>query len=148
MSGPLNHSPADIVRHLLKNEGYGTLPEEREDWPLNISMEPDKPDNCITLYDTQGRDFGFTAPDRERQVMEGIQIKVRAIDHPTGFTKANALAIAIDRISEEVLMIDATQYIIHRIRRTSDVLVLGQEKPQSNRHLFTINAVVSLRIKP
>lgn len=148
MSGRLYHSAADIVRNLLKNEGHGTLPTEREAWPLNLSVEPDKPDNCITLYDTQGRDFGFTTPDRERQVMEGIQIKVRAIDHQTGFNKANALAIAIDQISEEVLTIDGTQYIVHRIRRTSDVLVLGLEKPQSMRQLFTINAVVSLRIKP
>lgn len=148
MSGTLLHSPADIIRHLLKNNDHGTMPTENEEWPLNISMEPDKPDNCITLYDTQGRDFGFTAPDRERQVMEGIQIKVRAIDHPTGWVKAIALAIAIDQVSETVLTIDATQYIVHRIRRTSDVLVLGQEKPNSVRQLFTINAVVSLRIKP
>lgn len=148
MSGTLLHSPADIIRNLLRNNGHGTMPEEREAWPLNITVEPDKPDNCITLYDTQGRDFGFTAPDKERQVMEGIQIKVRATEHKAGFVKANAIAIAIDRISEAVLTIESTQYIVHRIRRTSDVLVLGLEMPQSVRSLFTINAVVSLRIKP
>lgn len=148
MSGLLHHSPADIIRYILVAGSNGTMPSAGESWPINVSSEPDQPDNCITLYDTEGIDGGRTMNDGERQVHEGIQVKVRGTDHVVGFAKASLLASALDSIRAKVLTIDSTTYIVHCVIRTGGVLSLGKEVTASKRSLFTINATVSLRIKP
>lgn len=147
MSGRLHHSPADIIRHLLVGLNVGTMPSAGENWPIHMA-EPDQPDNCITMYDTEGRDFGRIRGG-ERQVMEGFQVKVRGVDHKTGYDKSNDIAQIMDTgVGNSTLTIDGTTYIVHTISRTSGVLILGKEIALSKRNLFTINAVVSLRIRP
>jgi hypothetical protein len=142
----LLHSPADIVRMVLIAEGQGTLPTSPPGaWPIYAHNEPTSPDNCITLYDTDGRQHGRTGPDRERQEHYGVQIRIRARDGESGFVKAHAVAVALDALIDyDSLTIDGTRYIVHSVTRTSGVISLGKEMAQSKRHLYTVNAIVSI----
>jgi len=144
MSGSLTHSPADVVRRLMIAEGLGTDPSDSSSWPIYAHREPNSPDSCITVYDTQGRQ------DALHQVgvvteHHGLNIRVRAAKGETGYTKARAIAIAFDTgIYLDAVTIGSSVYLIHAITRTGDVLPIGREST-SDRSIHTINAVVALR---
>ena len=149
MSGALTHSPADILQALLVALGLGSQPPGPTDpavtWPVFVASEPAAPDEAITTYDTEGRDFGFTMTDGERQEHHGVQVRVRASTHAVGWKKARAIAVALDEsVYQETVVIEGVSYFVHDVIRTSNVIPLGKEEPTSKRTLFTINAVVTL----
>lgn len=146
MPGTLTHSPGDVVRQLLIGLGLGTDPADSGLWPVFAAVEPNTPDNCITLYDTESRRHGRTQTDGEIQEHHGIQFVIRSATYASGYTKARAIAVAADEtVYQNTVTISGTSYTVHQISRTGDVLALGQQTPESKRYLFTINAVVSLR---
>lgn len=122
-------------------------------WPVFVGLEPSSPDNCITVYDTVGEKNGRVMTTGEMQLHHGIQVRIRAVDHPTGFTKARAIAVALD---EEVYGADvfiddgqrpASTYRVHSYTRRSGVFALGDESPNSKRQLFTVNLVTPLEMR-
>jgi len=146
MSGSLTHSPADIVRHLLVDQSLGTLPSASGSWPIAAFEELSTPDDTITLYDTDPRMLGRVQPTGRQIEHHGFQVRIRSTSKPSGFTKARAIAIAMDEdISLDEVTISGSVYLVHSIGRVSGVLYLGKEKPNSHRSLFTINATVVLR---
>ena len=146
MSGNLTHPQSDIVRHLIINLGYASLPSGGNDWPTYIAKEPDTPDNCITIYDTEGRQGPRDMPTGRRQENHGFQIRVRSSDQLTGYAKARTLAVALDEsVRLNNVIIDSSTYIVYVVSRSGDVNYLGRDSSQGYRNLFTINAVVALR---
>lgn len=146
MPGALTHSPADVLRWLLIDLGQGSDPADGAAWPVFASAEPDSPDSCLTVYDTAGRDSGRSHPDGERAEHHGVQVRVRATSHREGYQKARAIALALDQdVYRDTVVIGDDAYRVWSVSRTGDVLVLGTNIPGSKRHLFTVNAVVSLR---
>ena len=157
MPGLLTHSPADVLRRLLIDLGYGSEPAtefENLPWPIYVGSEPPTPDNCITLYDTGGTGYGFHMIDGERQEKHGIQVRIRAVTYDVGYTKACSLANALDTaIYFEKPRIGSNHYKVPQFARTSDVLSLGQAPGGrqskmgrgSRRQIFTINGLLSVR---
>lgn len=140
-----SHSPADVVRWLLVLMGLGSAPGGG-DWPVFAAGEPDLPDNCITVYDTQGTDDGRSQIDGELFSHEGIQVRVRARTHPEGWVKAHAIREALAKQAyDETVVTGGEAYLVHSINRIGNVIALGKEVPSTKRSLFTINATVSLR---
>ena len=151
MSGLLTHSPGAITAKLLQDLDLGSDPlaAPAEAWPVFVSNEPDSPDDVITVYDTLGRDQGFFQINGERQEQHGIQIRIRGKDYPTGYAKARAISVALDEddgANQALVVMDTAEYLVYVVMRTSDVIALGRQVPISKRCLFTINALVSLRI--
>lgn len=146
MPSSLLHSPADIIRTMLIDLSLGTAPSDSLTWPVYVSQEPSLPDNCITVYDTTGTDDGHTQPDGELQERHGIQVRIRSVDHPTGWTKSRAIAVALDEeVYRELVTIGASLYRVHAIARSPGPISLGKQTPDTKRDLFTINATVSVR---
>lgn len=146
MSGSLTHSPADIIRNLLVNLGLGTTPSAAGSWPVYAEREPDAPDSVITVYNTAGRKDGRVQVGGEVQEHHGFQVRIRAANPVTGYTKAQAIAIALDEtVYQDTVTISAATYLVHAVSRVGSVLALGKETPTSKRNLFTINAVAALR---
>lgn len=153
MSGNLTHSPADVLRHCLISLGYGVIPSVSAVWPIFCDSEPDKPDNCITLYNTQGKESGRTMTDGERQEFPGFQVRVRCVNPVDGFAKARAIAVALDEeVYDEGVTVNpdtgsttSENYLLHSVSRSSQVIPLGKETPTSKRNVFTVNGVFSLR---
>ncbi len=155
MPGLLYHSPARIVAELLIHAGYGTDPERTigGNWPVYVGKEPDEPDEIIKVSFTQGRDFGDTA-DNERQEWHGIQVMVRSLNEEEGFYKIQRIALFLDQVHRTLVDIaqieeagtGTTEYVLNGITRTTNVLPLGSESPQSQRQLFTVNAVAVIRL--
>jgi hypothetical protein len=145
MPGPLNHSPADVIRHLLVGLGYGRLPSGSGPWPISVGAEGASPDNFLTVYNTTARNLGRVM-DGERQGLYGIQIRVRGVDEPTAYAKAQAIAVGLDGVAMRLVSLGGSEYVVWSVSRTTDPLALGYESPTSKRVLYTVNAVVSLRM--
>lgn len=146
MSGSLTHSPADIVRKLLIDLGLGTTPSAAGAWPVHTAHEPNEPDSAITVIGASPRDNGRVMIDGERQEKPGFQVRVRDANYSNGATKARAIAIALDEsVNLTSVTIGSSVYLVQSISRTSGILPFGEEKPESRRSIFTINAVASLR---
>lgn len=142
MATLLNHSPAQIIRQVLIDLGLGSASGA---WPVYYSEEPDRPDNVITVYDTQGRDFGSYQVTGERVEHHGISVRIRAATYAIGWKKARAIAVALDEsIHVHSLVLEDAAYCVHATNRTSAVVSLGEEEATSRR-LFTVNAVVNLK---
>ena len=131
-----------IARRVLIALGLGAAPPDSP-WPCYAAGEPDKPDNCITCYDTMGTNNGRTMIDGETQDLEGVQVRVRAEDHATGWAKASAIKAGLEGTYDQHVVCGETGYVVGNFSRIGDVLCLGKE-PQSKRHLFTINCVVNI----
>jgi hypothetical protein len=149
----LPHSPADVLRHLLVNNGQGVLPSavttswNNTQWPIGVSNEPDTPDNCVTLYDTEPLQQGRIMFSGEKEEKYGVQVRVRSDVFTRGWTKAHALAVYLDEtVSEMPVTISGTSYLVHAVSRRGGVLPLGQAAPDSKRQLFTFDVTVTLRL--
>lgn len=145
MSVVMAHSAADVVRTVLVLLGGGENPPSVT-WPIFVGNEPPTPDNSITLYDTEGVDSGRSMIDGELWGYYGIQLRVRSTDHVTGAARANLLRRYLaEYVSYYTVTISSHSYLIHSISNIGRALSLGKESPTSKRHLFTVNALVSVR---
>jgi hypothetical protein len=146
MSGPMNHSPADVLRNVLVGLSVGTLPNANSTWPISVDNELDTPDNTITVYDVGGRDAGRDMPTGHRTEYPGIQVRVRAKDFTTGYVKAQAIGIVLDQtINSTSITIEGSSYTITCFHRSSNVISLGKDQPTTRRNLFTINGTMTIR---
>lgn len=153
MASTLPHSQADIVAQLLIRDSIGADPDVSPlgSWPVYVSGEPNTPDNCLTVYDTAGVDDGSSMIDGELFAHEGIQVRVRAKDHRTGWTKADAIQTWMaESVYDEITTVagadGSTTYLVHNFSRIGRVLALGKDAPTSKRSLFTVNALVTVKV--
>lgn len=144
MTGPLNHSPADIIREILIDLSQGTHPDDNGSWPIYATFTPDTTDNLISVVDTEGDIESRTFPDGEVQERPGIKVLVRCTSRPTGYAKANAVAIALDGIFQTTVTVGGTSYEVHSVQRVGSVNPLGTE-PGTRRNLFSINCRTLIR---
>jgi hypothetical protein len=143
----LAHSPASIIGKLFEGLAtpLGTDPALSGSWPIYIGSEPDLPDSCITLYDTQGRTQGRDQTSGEMIEFHGFQVRVRGATHTLAETKIYAISESIDiNVKRDVVTLSGTQYLVHAITRASPVSALGRAVSGSRRFLFTLNAIASI----
>lgn len=152
----MTDSEAMILRQYSIDAGLCTAPDSTDStpaaWSAYVGAEPEKPDNCITFYDTEGLD--------DRRVMvtgnvvgpNGVQIRVRAINYPTGWTKINAIRdqymLASSSFAypyQRAVTVNARNYVIECVVGIGPVLSLGKQLPNSRLNLFTFNVLVRAR---
>lgn len=145
-----DHSPADIIRHLLVNQDQGILPENwngvsRDEWPISCNAVLPNPDRTIATIDTEGNDEGSFQWDGDLQGQNGVQFQIRADTFQQGWRKVNLLFNFTSKGVYDVRVdIDETTYLVHSITPTSDALPIGNETPTSKRQLFTLNLLTSI----
>lgn len=139
----LTHSPADVLARLLVEMGLAGDPDvEGAEWPARSEEEVAVPEGVITVFDTAGVDNGRDAFG-DRTEHHGIQVRVRSGTFPSGWAKAEALAVALDGVHWDLVAVEGVTYLVHTVDRTGPVLRLGKERT-SSRRLFTVNALISL----
>lgn len=144
MPGPLTHSPADVLAIVLIQLGAVQSNTPPVDWSVFVSLEPDEPEKCITLYDDAGVIDGRTMPDAEVQEHHGVQVRVRSNEHASGYLKARAIATALAAQYDTVVVLEGHYYRLHCSNRSGDVIPIPPNTSTSRR-LFTINYLLSLR---
>ena len=149
VSATLLTTPAYILASYIIEENIGSMtdPADSGDWPLYISYMPDGFDietDCGSIYDTSGIKDGrlMIGPVIEHY---GIQLKIRSDVHITGWSKAEAIASALDGVVDDLIEINSVEYRIYNIKRTGPVISLGMELGTKGRRLFTVNFLVTLK---
>lgn len=151
----LTHSPAEVIQWLIVALDLGSDPDPANDalvgdWPVYFDSEPSNPDNCLTVYDTTGQNDGRTMIDGELLQHYGIQVRIRATDARTGWTKAQGIrkTLSENDVQRTVHVVadgvDAV-YTLWNLARFGTVLRLGKDVSKTKRSLFTINFLASLR---
>lgn len=156
----LQHAPQDVVKALLIGFGVGSQPIAYAQWPILVDMEPDEPDNCITVIGTDGVMDGRLMPTGEQLEHFGIMLRVRAATTTgTGHT-LHAFQVAFNKIKSIVEILDKTvvrttlaltdiaqgdaDYMIHCANRTSSIMNLGRQRGSKERYVFTVNYLFSI----
>lgn len=138
-------TPATIIRKLLLDLNLGET-ESSGEWVVFVSFLPDLPDSAICVYDTAGRLDGRIMRTGEQIEHEGVQIRVRGIDYPATWTKANDIALALDAQTQTPVQIEVGEvWTLHNASRSGAVIPLGVDADDARRrHNFTINMNLTL----
>lgn len=155
MPGALNNSVAAVVQYLLIQLGLGVLPSAgsaSQPWPVYRSLEPDQPDNAVTVYSTESVMEGREHVGSQMQSHYGFQVRVRATNDDLAQLKANAVAQALDPLAGYVVTLAPSvgdpsvvphAYLLASVTRKGDPLSIGNESPTSARKIYTVNAIVA-----
>lgn len=150
MPGVMAHQPAEIIARLLVGLGKGTDPEAdpTEPWPVYDTNEPDAPDNCITVFGTEGTGTGWLQMTGEMQGDFGVQVRVRCADEISGHLKAYQVCLALDGVTRQPVAVPGSPpatYLVWSVERRGQPLPLGEDDPNSRRSVFTVNALTNIR---
>lgn len=144
MAGRLRHSPARVVAAALVGAGVVTPRAGGLPWPVHVWRRPDAPDDCVTVYDTQGREGGHSQPDGEDNGLPGVAIIVRSRDPEAGYDKADEIKHTLDQvILRQTVVLGESTYCLGSVATTSNVISAGEEQV-TRRALFSVNGVVNL----
>jgi len=144
---------ADIIRQLIIDLAEGVDHRFSDaDWPVFATHEPNDPDKVLTVYPTTGILEGRLQINGRTEVQAGCQVRVRSTNHPTGEAKLSTLTTELEQTAynTEVTLLDergvptANVYTVHALTRQGDVIYLGTDIGNSNRHLFTVNYTFNL----
>lgn len=147
---PLDHSPAHILQAVLIRLGGAGDPNASPlpDWPCYVDSEPSSPDDCLTVYNTQGRKGARLQPTGQSHVYPGVQLRVRSVMPKAAYDKINALAVALDELYDEAVTIDSTDYLLGSANRAGDPIRVGPTLPESKRVAYTLNALLVVTKRP
>lgn len=101
---------------------------------LFVSKMPDKPNDCIAIYDRAG-----VEPYQLFTYNRAVQIIVRNEDYQAGWTIAKQIMTILHDIVNRT--VNSTKYII--IKASSDILSLGYDESK-DRVQFSINFDIEL----
>ena len=144
----LQASPASILAYYIINTLEEMTDEsDGEDWPLYKASLPDGSNvktNAGAVFDTVGmndqRSMDGGVPQHP-----GIQLKIRSRDYETGYAKIEDIAHALDEVANAEIEIDALEYELQNVSRTSPIVCLGNEYSTKRRFEFTINFLLTIR---
>jgi hypothetical protein len=144
----LTHSPADIISRVLIELNLGSDPGDALAWPVYVAEEPMPsavvPDELIVVTDTTGTNDGRAMPTGERQEHHGIQVKVRARIHPTGWERAELICEAMnEQILRRVVTVDASVYLVQCVAGVRKVHEFKRD-PKSELRYYSLNGLVSV----
>lgn len=136
-------SPAELIYQLLIAEGL--IETSGTGFRASVSFMPDTPDSFVTVYDTAGKFDGRIMASGEQVEHPGIQIRVRGIDYPTTWAKANEIAKSLDAQRNSTVSFSSTdRFRLRNVTRTGPILPMGVEEVGERRRFnLTINATLT-----
>jgi len=137
---PLNTPPAKILARWLIAQDFFSL---AGDWPIYVSSLPASPDLAASIYDLPGVPDGRIMTTGERIEHPRIQIKLRALTYPVGWTKLKDVEAALNSILRSEIAIVGDQTYSIQSARTGNPFHIGYE-PKNRRPLFTINSRLTI----
>jgi hypothetical protein len=142
MSQLLTHSPADVLRQALVDLGVAG-DSSSITWPAAVGREPDRPDNCITVYDTAPRADSRSAIDGELSEHYGIQVRVRSSTYSAGWARAHALYNALCKtLNLQTVTLEGSTYLIECASEPRGPRPLRRPATEDRRVVFTMDCLL------
>lgn len=131
-------------------DGIGTDPNDLTDlesataWPIYFDFMPDKPDNAIMIFDSDGILEGRLNPTGETQEQFGIQFRTRC-KPPVQLArnKIDEIRDWCENVLRETATLDAHSYLVEAIDLSSSIMRLGKDSTTQHRG-FTLNATATI----
>jgi hypothetical protein len=143
VDGVTEISPADILANWLIAEGYGTNPSAGLLWPTYVNFMPGGRNEALCVYDTVGTQDGRDMRTGRLAEHPGVSIRVRALDHRSGWVKVSSLANVLDGLNNAVVTFGGSTYSVQNAKRTGNSNSLGED-PANRTRLFTVNALLTV----
>jgi hypothetical protein len=157
----LDHTPAEVIRTALVQLELGSYGIAYRDWPVFSEMEPDKPDNLITVYDIDGIKNAREMPTGEVQEHYGVRIRVRAARDLVNGIEISGARVCRNKVNDVMRALDqsiwnypiavlndigsgTTDYTLHSANRNGTVVRLGRMRNNSERYIYTVDYLVAL----
>lgn len=132
-------SPAEVVAKYFKDVGLSDA-----SWPVSVGAVPaTAKDNYLTVFDAGAEQDGRIQKTGERIQHPLIQIRIQAVNYPTGWAKGVAIQAALDALHNRPVTINTTTYTIKAATVYMPLVKIGQAE-QNARELFTINVRLTL----
>lgn len=149
MSVTLLHSPSRIIAALLIAGGQGADPAISPvgAWPVYANTEPDTPDNCITITNTEGSSDGRDMDSGELDQHWGLQFRFRGTTNPITLAKVMAVRNWIAKsVFQTKVTVEGTVYTVWSLNKISSPIDLNKDKPNTMRSIYTINCTSPIRL--
>lgn len=147
-SSLLEASPSSILAaYIINTLDKMSWSIEKDNWPLFVSSMPDGDNvenDCGAIYDTAGVLDGRQMDGKVPQ-HQGLQLRIRSQSYEVGYAKAEDIALELDEVANVSLTIDAGEYEIQNVSRTTPIVFLGPEVGTKRRYLFTVNFLLTIR---
>lgn len=146
----LSHTPAEILRQCLIDLGVATDQEDEQPWPAFYALLPGRPDEVITVQNTQGTLDGRLMDEGEYVEHPGFQARLRSRYQRTGWLKAQEVWNTLSAIRRQPVTLPHPEtevdvdYTIQSVTLTAPIAVLGQDPDNERRENFTINGRITL----
>lgn len=140
----LTHPPSQIIRQLLID--LGIAGEPTAEWPAFHGREPAAPDDCITIYTTQGTVQSRIMVDGKIVEKRGLQVRVRAGTESAGWLRADLIRTTLTQnVYKKVVHVGSSNYLVHSADRFGEIMNIGTESPKNIRIIHTMNFVAAIR---
>jgi uncharacterized protein YggL (DUF469 family) len=105
------------------------------------------PDNLVTVVDVEGVSDGREMIQGSLQDQLGFQVRIRATDQQTAWTKANSIRTFMSEVvnQNKLVLKDGKTFIIWTLSRIGRVIDLTRDMANTERRRMTINATVSMK---
>lgn len=144
MSGRLTKSPAKVMQQLLIDLDLAASKASGDPYPCFYSNQPDTPDNCFTVYNTEGRVQGRDQISGEPLEVHGIQVRLRDTDVETGDNKINLVAQTLSAVARQDVIIDSEIFLVHALTQSGNPIYIGLDAPNSKRVVWTLNLLMTV----
>lgn len=135
----MDNSPAEVLAVLLDNyfkvEDEGTL-------LYFVNIQPDSPEENITIYDTDGKLQGKSVSGGVTVEKYGCQLRIRGKDHNATRKQLNRISSWIDEVFNLTVTLDEQDYTVQNIMKSSSILPLGFTKDKL--YEFTLNVTLTI----
>ena len=130
------------IKDLLVQEGLGTFAETASNkWSINIGSQPDKPDNCITIYDTPGSTVDKTFTGANHLYHSTFQVRVRSKVYLTAHEQCELIRTTLDQFTTkgrtDKLLVEFDGTVYDNIAMDDESIPLTQD--EKRRHIFVVN---------
>lgn len=124
------NAPSEDIKDMLEDESSLGLTFATD---LFIGVEPPRPDNSVTVFDTPGQPLQLTLKQGEDYYYPSIQIRVRDRDYRTGWDVASNIVAVLHARAHETW--NGTLYTL--IQCLGEPALLDRD--ENNRFRFIIN---------
>lgn len=120
-----------------------TPPSAAAAWPCYIAHLPNKPDQAMCCYDTQGTTDGRLMGNGHYIRHPGWQVRLRAYSYAGVVARAKLVQARLEAILREQVDVDGVTYTITNVTQRSDILPMGQEPEGQRRDEVTLNGTIT-----
>lgn len=136
-------STAEAIGGLIQLGSVGSDPASGDPWPIYSTNMPDTPDNCMTVFTTEGVRQGRYMITGAYHYRSGFQVLVRSSTYTPGLDKIKEVIEYLETVYQEPVTILSDTYTVHSVSITSGPLPLGKSVEDSKRYLFSMNGTLT-----